>query len=250
MPSYDRQLLLLGPKRNELLELWEVERFGTDMFGDAGYLALYGLPPQEWFARGIRVLGRTAIECTPDPVASAIAHDIAETLQARLGHTLATIIDPFAGSCNTLYWMLRTVPAGRAVGCEADSRVYQLTRQNLAILGSPIELIDGDYLTALSGVQLADDAATVIFIAPPWGEAFSQSAGLDLRATMPPVANIVNQLALLFPTPMLFAIQVVEKIVAPSLHQLTAQFDWSELHIYGSTKSGDNRNALLLATRG
>jgi len=29
-PKYDRALLLTGAKRNAVLELWEVQRYGTD----------------------------------------------------------------------------------------------------------------------------------------------------------------------------------------------------------------------------
>jgi hypothetical protein len=64
MPTYGRQLLLLGPKRNSVLELWEV-RHGIDTFGDAHYLSLYGLQPSEWYARGIRLLGQTASSARP-----------------------------------------------------------------------------------------------------------------------------------------------------------------------------------------
>jgi hypothetical protein len=32
-PLYDRQLLLLGAKRNAVLELWEVQRYGSDSYG-------------------------------------------------------------------------------------------------------------------------------------------------------------------------------------------------------------------------
>ena len=81
---YGRQLLLLGAKRNSVLELWEVQRYGTDSFGDANYLSLFGLPPHEWYARGIRVLGRTAVECTPDHVANTIGRDVAQAV-GRLG---------------------------------------------------------------------------------------------------------------------------------------------------------------------
>ena len=46
--TYDRQLLLLGSKRNEVLDLWEVHRYGTDSYGDADYVSIYGMPPAEW----------------------------------------------------------------------------------------------------------------------------------------------------------------------------------------------------------
>src|ERR1700750_2682140 len=61
--AYDRWFLL-GEKRNELLALWEVERYGRDNFGDPDYVAIYGLAPREWYARGVRILGRTGGECT------------------------------------------------------------------------------------------------------------------------------------------------------------------------------------------
>ena len=60
-PLYDRALLLHGPKRNEILTLDEVRQYGTDSFSDVDYLSIYGLKPAEWYARGIRLLGRTAV---------------------------------------------------------------------------------------------------------------------------------------------------------------------------------------------
>ncbi len=45
--TYDRKLLLLGSKRSALLDLWEVLRYGTDSYGDANYLSVYGLQPAD-----------------------------------------------------------------------------------------------------------------------------------------------------------------------------------------------------------
>ena len=249
-PNYDRQLLLLGPKRNAVLELWEVLRFGTDMFGDANYVSLYGLHPEEWYAREIRVLGRTAIECTPDRVADGIGRDIAETVAATGGTRRMVVIDPFAGSANTLYWILRHLPGAQGIGFELDSQVFHLTQKNLSILQVRIEFVHADYLQALRETKLPEDVLIVAFIAPPWGEAFNTSKGLDLRGTTPPVREIVDGLSQLFPNPMLFAIQVVQNIIPDSLTELTAHFDWSALHVYDSNKSGRNRNGLVLASRG
>ncbi len=81
--TYDRRLLLDEPKRNVELTLTEVERYGIDAFGDPDYVSLYGLAPGDWFARGVRILGRTAVECTRDRLADRIAADVA----ARLGRT-------------------------------------------------------------------------------------------------------------------------------------------------------------------
>jgi hypothetical protein len=42
-PHYDRDFLLSPAKRNQLMELWEVEKFGTDSFGDLNYVSIYGM---------------------------------------------------------------------------------------------------------------------------------------------------------------------------------------------------------------
>ena len=74
---YDRQLLLLGTKRNTEVALWEVHRYGLDSFGDADYVSIFGLRPDEWYAAGVRLLGRNAVDCTRDESADAIARDLA-----------------------------------------------------------------------------------------------------------------------------------------------------------------------------
>ena len=61
---YNRELLLAGNKRNAILELSEVRRYGTDSYGDPDYVSIYGMHPVDWYAKGVRVLGRTAVECT------------------------------------------------------------------------------------------------------------------------------------------------------------------------------------------
>ena len=69
---YDRGLLLHGSKRNEVLTLGEVQQYGIDSFADPDYISLYGMTPTEWYARGIRLLGRTAVECTSDSLGDRI----------------------------------------------------------------------------------------------------------------------------------------------------------------------------------
>ncbi|HEY4865592.1 MAG TPA: hypothetical protein VIK45_08785 [Candidatus Dormibacteraeota bacterium] len=50
--TYDRQLLLVGSRRNEVLDLSEARRYGIDSYGDADYVSIYGLSPTEWYRRG------------------------------------------------------------------------------------------------------------------------------------------------------------------------------------------------------
>src|SRR5438477_4997668 len=103
--SHDRALLLHGPKRNEVLSLEEIEQYGRDNFGDADYVSIYGMPPREWYGRGVRVLGRTAVECTRDALGNRIGLDVA-SIAKKMTSAQWTVIDPFAGSCNTLFWIL------------------------------------------------------------------------------------------------------------------------------------------------
>ena len=76
-PVYDRALLLHGPKRDEVLTLEEVRQYGIDSFSDSDYVQIYGMAPTVWYRRGIRLLGRTAVECTRDSLANRIGRDIA-----------------------------------------------------------------------------------------------------------------------------------------------------------------------------
>ena len=47
---HDRAYLLSDSKRNDVLELSEVERYGRDSYGDPGYVSIYGLRPDDWYA--------------------------------------------------------------------------------------------------------------------------------------------------------------------------------------------------------
>ena len=77
LPRYDRDLLLSPAKRNQVIELWEVEKFGRDSFGDPDAVSLYGMTPAKWYARGVRILARTALEAVRDPLGNRIGQDIA-----------------------------------------------------------------------------------------------------------------------------------------------------------------------------
>jgi hypothetical protein len=248
--SYDRELLLHGPKRNEILELWEVERYGVDSYCDADYVSLYGLCPAEWYAKGVRLLGRTAVECTRDALASAIGRDVAGVAaMAPPGGASPLICDLFAGSGNTLYWLLRHIPGAEGFGCEMDARVFELTRQNLATLGLPIRIVNADYRSGLIGLSAAN-RPLIAFIAPPWGKALDEARGLDLRRTSPPIIEIVDLLVDAFPAgSLLCAVQVYEMLDGDSVAELRSRFDWSELHLYALNASGRNHGILLGARR-
>ena len=244
--AYDRQLLLAGEKRNATLTLAEVERYGSDSHGDPDYVSIYGLRPADWYSKGIRLLGRTAVECTRDALADAIGQDVALVATDASAATETLVVDPFAGSGNTLYWLLRHLPGARGLGFEGDAGVFELTRRNLAVLGLPIDIWNTDYRAGLSRVCAAEDQLIVVFIAPPWGDALDAASGLDLRRTQPPIADIVDALLHQFVQGRLVcAIQVYEKLDSASLDELTTRFDSSTLRIYGLNAPGQNHGVLL-----
>ena len=132
-PVYDRALLLLGPKRNKVLTLEEVRQYGVDSFSDPDYVTIYGMVPAAWYRQGIRLLGRTAVECTRGRIGKDIASIVVRLPQT--GHF--TVIDPFAGSCNMLYWILRHVPDSQGIslrvrppGLRIDEAQYRGLGQN------------------------------------------------------------------------------------------------------------------------
>jgi hypothetical protein len=247
MPVHDRALLLHGAKRNDVLTLAEVEQYGADSFGDPDYVCIYGMPPREWYQRGIRLLGRTAVECTRDALAGRIGRDIAGM---RPPSERFVVIDPFAGSCNTLYWILKYVPNSEGVAFEFDPQVFALSKQNIARLDRTIELAHGDYKTLLPGRRYPADAGIIVFVAPPWGTALDEAEGLDLCGTTPPIPQILDCIERICAGhKILFAIQAYEKVSADSLSEVDGRLDWSALRIYDINVVGRN-HGILLGTKG
>jgi hypothetical protein len=159
-------------------------------------------------------------------------------------------IDPFAGSCNTLFWILRHLPNSEGIAFESDLQVFELTHRNLAALDQKIELVHGDYSTLLQQRRVPEDRGIVAFVAPPWGTALDEVQGLDLRRTTPPITDVIERIARQFPKhKTLFAMQVYEKVSATSLIEVQTRLDWTELRIYDVKEKGRN-HGILLGTKG
>jgi hypothetical protein len=242
---FDRELLLGGSKRNDVLSVEEVIQYGRDSYGDSDYVSLYGLKPREWDARGVRILGRTAVECTRDRLAELIGRDI--TAIARLApYSARIIVDPFAGSANTLYWIQRHIPGSEAVGFELDDDVFETTRRNISILGLDLELRHVDYQAGLETLTIGEQQLLIVFVAPPWGDALTEASGLDLSKTSPPISEVVDLLETGFPQqPLLIAIQTYETIDATSLAAVTARLDWAAAETYTINAPGQNHGLIL-----
>ena len=246
---YDRALLLHGSKRNEMLTLAEIEQYGLDSFADADYVSIYGMPPREWYRHGIRLLGRTVVECTRDALGDRIGLDVASVVE-RMPSSQLVVIDPFAGSCNTLFWILRHLPNSEGIAFESDQQVFELTHRNLATLDQRIDLVHGDYVRLLEERRVPEDRGIVAFVAPPWGTALDEVQGLDLCRTTPPITDVIERIALQFPRhKTLFALQVYEKVSATSFAEVQTRLDWSELRIYDINEKGRN-HGIVLGTKG
>ena len=179
---------LLGPKRYQTLTLDEVTDAGMVFFNNPEGLAYYGMPPSRWYARGIRILGRTSIEATPDVTAVPIAQVVAKTVGRPVG-----VVDLFAGSANLMLHIARALDAP-ALGMEDDEKVHAHTAANLALLEvEDLTVRHGDWESYFD--DPLDVPASVYVISPPWGEAFSFAKGLDLARTSPPVPHILDVIA-------------------------------------------------------
>ena len=243
--TYDRWLLL-GEKRYELLDLGEVQRFGLDSFGDPDFVSIYGLRPADWYARGVRLLGRTAVECTRDRFADLIGRDVAAVAKSAPATSASIVVDPFAGSGNTLYWITRHVRPDRSVGFELDAVVFELTRNNLSLVSLGIDVMHQDYESGLKALMIPDDQLVVLFVSPPWGRALDEEFGLNFRRTTPPVAAVVDLANAVFRGhKLLFAIQAYESVTPDSLAELTARFQWSALNVYDINAKARNPGLLL-----
>src|SRR5882672_9041035 len=143
--KYDRAFLLSEGKRNSVMELWEVQKYGLDSFSDPQYVCIYGMQPAEWYRRGVRLLARTTVEAVRDKLGDMIGRDVEGVVQNTGPATAFAAIDPFAGSCNGLFWILRSVTNSKGLGFEMDQTIFEMTKRNISSLNSPIELLHGDY---------------------------------------------------------------------------------------------------------
>jgi hypothetical protein len=97
---------------------------------------------------------------------------------------------------------------------------------------------------------VTEDRGIVVFVAPPSGTALDELQGLDLNRTTPPISEVIEQVVRRFSQhKMLFAIQVYEKISAPSLNGIRTRLDWTELRIYDINERGRNHGVLLGSRR-
>jgi hypothetical protein len=136
----------------------------------------------------------------------------------------------------------------QGLGFEIDKTIFDITTRNLhiAALDRPIALIHGNYKSLLATHRLPADQCIIAFLAPPWGEALSETTGLDLRRTQPPITEIVEDFERVYKdNRILYVIQVHQHLEPVSLAHLKQRFDWSDLRIYDINVEGMKHGVLL-----
>jgi hypothetical protein len=183
--------------------------------------------PLAWYLCGCRIVGRTAVEMTRDGPAQFLANSVASTL-AMEGGSISDVIDPFVGSGNLLYHVLRATRARRGIGFDTNADVLPTTKRNFALLsrlgklnGVEIVLEQKDWSETIDYVE---HGSTLVLLSPPWGDAFGD-AGLDLRRTTPPVPDILHSLRSVRGAGQIFvAIQTYPRMVEASVKEIREKY--------------------------
>lgn len=168
---------LLGEKRSQVLTADELCDASRRLYGDPDHLRIYGMAPREFTARGVRLFGRTAVECTTDPHAVAIAQAVRDQAE-ELRLARWSVVDLFAGSGNLLYHLAAQTGADPVLGFERDPDIFALTRTNLECTASRARLYLGAFQDCLRPEMVPADRACVVCLHPPWGHGFSSSTAL------------------------------------------------------------------------
>jgi len=66
-----------------------------------------------------------------------------------------------------------------------------MSARNIASLGAPIRLHQGDYGALVGQHRFPAGHRIVVFLAPPWADALNAATGLDLSRTKPPIREII-----------------------------------------------------------
>ena len=143
---------------------------------------------------------------------------------------------------------MRHVRNAQGLGFEIEQTIFDMTTRNLhlASLERPIALIHGDYQALLATHRCPADQCIVAFLAPPWGDALSETTGLDLGRTKPPMTEIVEDFERAYKdNRILYVTQVHQHIEPVPLANLKQKFEWSELRIYDINVEGMKHGVLL-----
>lgn len=180
---------LLGAARTRVFTHGELVHASRMLYGHPEGLSVYGVSAPRMTGRGLRLLGRTVIECTVDDHCVGFVEVLAGCRAREPRMRPGFVADLFCGSGN-FGWHL-----GRRLGlpvfaAELDPAVHAATRHNVEVMDLAIELRHADYRQLLDELP-AHSAGDIYVVEPPWGPAYTEH-GLDFEATAPPVPEILS----------------------------------------------------------
>jgi hypothetical protein len=236
-------------RQHHQLSLADLHFIGERLYRDRQACAIYGYPPDRAYACGIRLAGRTAIEYCPDAPAQAMAADLQRYLQHQGMARPIAVVDLFAGAGNLLHHIAHTLRADYGVGFDADPVVARLTARNLAIIASPWQVRSGSW-RGFDPSSLAEAVEMlVVIVDPPWGRGHT-SHGLDLRASEPPVPDILEALLPRLCLPTIWVIKTYEQTVPASIAAVTERLSHHQYVTLGCMAPGTNVGYLIGITAG
>jgi 16S rRNA G966 N2-methylase RsmD len=180
---------LIGAARTRVLTGDELVQASRLIYGCPEVLSVYGVPAPQMTGRGLRLLGRTTIECSVDSHCAEFAEAFAVHLDNEPQVTPGFVADLFCGSGN-FGWHLGKRLDLPVFAAELDPTVYAATQRNFQIMGISVHLSHTDYRDLLNNLP-AHRPGDIYIVEPPWGDALTER-GLNLEATAPPVPEILT----------------------------------------------------------
>jgi 16S rRNA G966 N2-methylase RsmD len=184
---------LLGKLSNRIITLEQIHEAGKVFFNTENHLSFYGMPPDVYYGKGIRILDRTAIEGTVDSHARYIAVAVKKAVAEHYPRESFCVLDLFMGSGNLLYHMSKSVNSALSIGIEANRSLCALVRNNYRLLGFDATTYDGDFTKVLGSGRVPAGMKYIVLVDPPWGHAFSFEKGLDLSSLKTPLPGIFSK---------------------------------------------------------
>ena len=170
---------------------------GSTYFGDEDAVQFYGLHAREFFAGGCGAVARMILESCPDPYAQQIAQRVGSLVTPGTTGDEHIVIDLFGGMGNLAYHIARKLDTSRVFLVEASDIVVGATRRNFRAIGFHATLVHATYEKGLAAImhEICGAKSYIVIVDPPWGiDAVRPGPQLDLRATLPPVPEVLMQI--------------------------------------------------------
>jgi hypothetical protein len=134
------------------------------------------------------------------------------------------------------------------LGFEFDQAIFEMSTRNIASLNAPIRLVHGDYRTLMREHRFPTTHRIIAFLAPPWANALNAEIGLNLDLTKPPIGQIIDDFERVYPeNPILYVVEIHERLVPRPVAALRKRFQWSELKVY-EIAGPTGRHGILMGT--